>query len=227
MSSYFNITASTSPDQSAGSSVSTTSTASGASSTGIPTSTSTTATGSMATGTDTAAIGSGAEGKKGDSEEEKGISTPAAIGIGIGVSAAVFLAIAGGFAYWLVKVRPKQTTSPVADLPQSQAPHMPPPPHMGFGGPPPTMVMTPNTSGIPGAPSGTTSWNAAGNTAGHNWNGNIPAAAAGNTGSMYQQKDVFGGELQGSGPARGRTTSVYEIDSSTGSAFAWDRARSR
>ncbi|KAK1775987.1 hypothetical protein QBC45DRAFT_395574 [Copromyces sp. CBS 386.78] len=53
---------------------------------------------------------------------------------------------------------------------------------------------------------------------------------AGNTAgsSMYQTKDIFGGELQGHAPGRNGGSSVYEIDASTGSsAFAWDRARSR
>ncbi|KAH7636078.1 hypothetical protein B0T09DRAFT_330438 [Sordaria sp. MPI-SDFR-AT-0083] len=217
MSSYFNITAassSSSPNLSAGSLPVTTS-ASVLDSTAAVTTAGTgagtaQATASVSTPTPPASTDAAGIGLESKEDGKKGLSTSAAIGIGIGVSAAVFLLIAGAFAYWILKVRPRRNfnNGPLAELPQPQTPHN----HMAmsFGGST-TMVMTPDNA------------YAAGNGNGNNntWNGN----AANTAGSMYQTKDIFGGELQGNGPGRGGGTSVYEIGSSTGSAFAWDRAR--
>lgn len=216
MSSYFNITAASSPSSpnlSAGSLPVTTS-ASVLDSTAAVTTAGTgagtaQATASVSTPTPPASTDAAGIGLESKEDGKKGLSTSAAIGIGIGVSAAVFLLIAGAFAYWILKVRPRRNfnNGPLAELPQPQTPHN----HMAmsFGGST-TMVMTPDNA------------YAAGNGNGNNtWNGN----AANTAGSMYQTKDIFGGELQGNGPGRGGGTSVYEIGSSTGSAFAWDRAR--
>ncbi|KAK3345549.1 hypothetical protein B0H65DRAFT_466979 [Neurospora tetraspora] len=198
---YFNITSgsssSSSPNLSAGSlPVTTTSSASPLpSSTGITTKTSSAGADALDSKTSTATTPASTDGALQSQESgNKKLSTPSAVGIGIGVSSALFLAIAAGaFGYWIFKVRPKRNSIShhAVELPPPQTPHMA---HTGFCGP--TMVMNGNTG---------------------NGNGN---------GNMYQTKDIFGGELQGhNGPGRNGGSSVYEIDSQTGSAFAWDRTR--
>ncbi|KAK3396930.1 hypothetical protein B0T20DRAFT_508133 [Sordaria brevicollis] len=239
MSHYFNITSSSSfnsPPPSSPSASTTASSGFSSSATGLPTGTGATG-GQDTTATDApnAGAGPGSEGE----EKKGGLSTGAAIGIGVGVSAVIFLAIAGAVGFWLFKVRRNKNQTPFGGGAAGYAGHdnMPPPlpqgqtppafGHMGYGGSPPpmSMSMSPDATTVNGNGNhGSGYGNGNGNQGYGNGNGNGNGNAGNTASAVYQQKDIFGGELQGNGP---HGVSVYEIDSQAESPFAWDTGRTR